>query len=276
MARALRNRRGHDESGNRVNGKVRPEEAAMSEEQKVQFSIKPVYAFGASHGLEKEVNDIRDMVIEWNSSYTTSVRKGYLVELFEKHGILDEFKAKHWMLGNTPAGEKERQRVLRIKEQYEAFLKGVGPAVSSEEEVDELLFPLESHLRDFIAANIGNIKPHGLALHLYVDSSGRNGIEYPTGVGSTGVGPIDVLAEDSNGDLVVFELKLSKGPDRAVGQALRYMGWVTKHLASGKKVSGVIVAHEIDEKLKYAVSVTPNITVFEYKVRFDLYQAGLS
>lgn len=63
---------------------------------------------------------------------------------------------------------------------------------------------------------------------------------------------------------MVFELKLSKGPDRAVGQVLRYMGWISKHLAS-EKVSGVIVAHEIDEKLKYAISAVGNITVFEYK-----------
>jgi endonuclease len=100
-------------------------------------------------------------------------------------------------------------------------------------EADNLLFPLESHLRDFIATNLNNIKLHGLALRLFQDSSGRDGVEYPTAVG-----PIDILAQDSNGDLVVFELKLSKGPDRAVGQALRYMGWVSKHLAGGKKVSG--------------------------------------
>jgi hypothetical protein len=48
------------------------------------------------------------------------------------------------------------------------------------------------------------------------------------------------------------------------------MGWVKKHLAAGKKVSGVVVAHQIDEKLKYAVSVAQDITVFEYKIKFDL------
>jgi hypothetical protein len=244
----------------------------MNNEQKVRFSILPAYAFGAAHGLEKEVNNIRHLVIEWDLPYTTSLRKGYLLELFEKHGIFDQFKAEHWQLGNTPRGEKERQRVLGIKARYEAFLAGGAPELPPEEEAEEqLLFPLESQLRDFIAANIGNIKLDGRSLRLYVDSSCPNGVEYPTEVG-----PIDILAVDSNGDFVVFELKLNKGPDRAVGQALRYMGWVSKHLASGKKVSGVIVAHEIDEKLKYAVSVAPNITVFEYKVRFDLKQVSLS
>jgi hypothetical protein len=79
----------------------------MSEEPKVRFSIRPAYEFGAAHGLEKEVSEIRDMDIEWDSSYTTSLRKGYLVELFEKRGIFDAFKAEHWPLGNTPSGEKE-------------------------------------------------------------------------------------------------------------------------------------------------------------------------
>jgi len=243
----------------------------MMEEEKLRFSIKPAYAFGESHGLEKEVNAIRDMEIEWDSSYNTSLRKGYLIELFEKRGILDEFKIKHWPLGNTPAGEKERQRVLRIKAQYEAFLAGGAPELSPPEEADELLFPLESHLRDFITRNIGSIKPHGRTLRLYVAPSGRSGIEYPTDIGQ-----IDILAEESNGDFVVFELKLSRGPDRAVGQALRYMGWVKKHLAASKNVSGVIVAHDIDEKLRYAVSVAPNVSVFEYKVKFDLNQVSLT
>jgi hypothetical protein len=37
-----------------------------------------------------------------------------------------------------------------------------------------------------------------------------------------------------------------------------------------------IVAREIDEKLKYAVSLVPSIAVFEYKLRFDLQQVGLT
>jgi hypothetical protein len=32
----------------------------MMEEQKVRFSIKPAYAFGEVHDLEKEVSAIRD------------------------------------------------------------------------------------------------------------------------------------------------------------------------------------------------------------------------
>ena len=135
---------------------------------------------------------------------------------------------------------------------------------------DALCFPLESHLRDFIARNLSEVAPGGAKLKLYQDAEGRKGVEYPTGVG-----PIDILATDGEGNFVVFELKLSKGPDYAVGQLLRYMGWVTKQMASGQKVSGVIVAQEMTEKLKYAVSLVPAITLYEYRLTFDLQSVAL-
>jgi RecB family endonuclease NucS len=137
-------------------------------------------------------------------------------------------------------------------------------------ETDGLAFPLEHHLRDFIAVNIETIRLNGEKLQLYRDASGRDGIEYPTDVG-----PIDILAQDTVGNLIVFELKLSKGADRAIGQILRYMGWVQKHLAGPAQVRGIIVASTIDEKLQYAVSLVPSITVFEYTLRFDLKQIAL-
>jgi RecB family endonuclease NucS len=71
---------------------------------------------------------------------------------------------------------------------------------------------------------------------------------------STTVGPIDLLATDiSTGDYVVIELKKGRSADKVYGQCLRYMGWVRKNLAAeGAKVLGVIVAREIDYKLKAA------------------------
>src|SRR5216684_7604182 len=102
----------------------------MNEEQTQTLSVRAAYAFGAAHGLEREVNEIREMVIEWDS-YTSSLRRGYIVALFEKNGIFDTFKEEHWPFGNTPSGEKGRLRYLRIKSQYEAFLDGRGPEPGS-------------------------------------------------------------------------------------------------------------------------------------------------
>ena len=126
-------------------------------------------------------------------------------------------------------------------------------------------FGLEYQLRDFIAQNIGAVLVTGKALRLYVDHEGRTGVEYPTAVGR-----IDILAVDSSGAFFVFELKRARSPDHAIGQLARYMGWVKKTLGSDKVVNGVIVAKVISDSLRYAVSVVPNVNLFEYEIEFHL------
>jgi len=42
----------------------------MQENQTVALSLNAAYAFGAANGLAREVNDIRNMVIEWDSTYS--------------------------------------------------------------------------------------------------------------------------------------------------------------------------------------------------------------
>ena len=48
------------------------------------------------------------------------------------------------------------------------------------------------------------------------------------------------------------------------------MGWVKRHLAIEKPVHGVIVAASIDERLKYAAVVVPDVSILEYEVSFKL------
>ena len=119
-------------------------------------------------------------------------------------------------------------------------------------------FALESHLRDYLAKNLSTLTIHGKNLELV-------STEYPTEVG-----PIDILAKDNEGNFYVFELKLSKGVDKALGQILRYMGWIKKEESNGKSVSGIIVAEKIDDKLKYAIQAVNNVDLFEYEVNFTL------
>jgi Holliday junction resolvase-like predicted endonuclease len=71
---------------------------------------------------------------------------------------------------------------------------------------------------------------------------------------STTVGPIDLLTIDTIiGDYVVIEIKKGRSADKVYGQCSRYMGWVRKNLIKdGEKVHGVIVARQIDDKLKAA------------------------
>jgi hypothetical protein len=140
-----------------------------------------------------------------------------------------------------------------------------GASETEETETQGVTFGLEYQLRDFIAQNIGNISVEGTHLRLYVDATGRDGVEFPTAVG-----PIDILAVDDSGAFVVFELKRARSPDHAIGQLARYMGWVRETIGRDRQVRGVIVASTITDNLKYAVAVIPNVTLFEYQVEFHL------
>lgn len=123
-------------------------------------------------------------------------------------------------------------------------------------------FAYESDLRNYLAKNLSIINP-GLTLY---EREEVNGIEFPAGGRF-----IDILAVDSNGDLVVIELKVSRGYDRVVGQLMRYMAWIRQNQAEpGQKVRGIIVACEISDDLLLACSETPDVQLFEYELSLAL------
>lgn len=185
------------------------------------------------------------------------------------HQLRGMLRAKGWSIQETPsevriippeAGASNRE----ISE----VLGGEGiDAVPEEDEAP--YFSLEYQLRDFIASNIGTITISNKRLRLFVDQTGRDGIEYPTAVG-----PIDILATDETGAIVVFELKKAASPDRAMGQLARYMGWVRQTIGRDREVLGIIVARTITENLRYAASIVPNVSLYEYELAFTLKQAN--
>jgi endonuclease len=163
----------------------------------------------------------------------------------EQHGL--------WEIHQSPDG------TLSVRLLQEP-LSEQTPTSDSDEQSST--FALEGHLRDYLARNLANSSDFG-TLTIYTSQDGRDGVEF-----QTDVGPIDILATAPSGDFHVFELKLGRGPDNALGQILRYMGWVSQHLAKDKKVFGVIVASEISEKLRYAVTLVPNVRLMEYELHF--------
>jgi hypothetical protein len=241
---------------------------AIGPTQTATLPLKAAYAFGAANGLANDIAAIRDLEIEWESSYDSSLRRGYIVELFQRHSIFEEFKKQHWHAGNTPRGERWTRRFLKIKKAYENFQAG-RPAIVGDESEDEDIeafesspeFPYEEDLKNYLAKNLQVIE-RGLQVY---EKNGITGIEYPVGGRF-----IDILAVDRDGGFVVVELKVSKGYEKTIGQLLRYMGWVQKNLAAGARVRGVIVANEINEDLKLAASLMPDVKLAEYEISFTL------
>jgi hypothetical protein len=242
----------------------------MNDEQLRTLSLKAAYAFGESRGLEQEIKAIRDMVIEWDSSYTSSLRRGYIIELFEKRGVFAAFKTAHWVVGNTATGETQRRRYLRIKTQYEEFLggepdpAGPGDTEGGDDSQETREFALEAHLRDFLARNMGLIEP---GLHLY-SSEDCSGVEF-----AVDGGRIDLMAVDLDGKFVIIELKLSQGRNKTLGQLLYYMGWVDQHLGNGP-CRGYIIASEISEELSVAVARVPGVRLARYRMSFAIEPVG--
>ena len=199
---------------------------------------------------------------EWLRQHPEHVPPGLDATSSTSHQLRNGLRRLGWSIQETPTEVR-----LILPGAAEASVDAVlGDQADAEDlETPTAVFGLEFQLRDFIAQNIGAIDVRGKRLQLYVDATGRDGVEFPTAVG-----PIDILAVDGSGAFFVFELKRGRSPDHAIGQVTRYMGWVKQTIGKDREVNGVIVAKVISESLRYAVSVVPNVSLFEYEVEFHL------
>jgi hypothetical protein len=134
-------------------------------------------------------------------------------------------------------------------------------------ETSEQVFGLELHLHDFLRDNWDQTE-FGRDWVLLEEDGEIVGFKYNT----REVGQIDLLAKHRNKPRwLVVELKRGRTSDEAVGQALRYRGWVRRHLAKpGETVETVIVSHLADPKLLYALEGVEDVAVRTYSVRFSL------
>lgn len=146
-----------------------------------------------------------------------------------------------------------------------------GPVEDEAEDLDlvatpPLEFALEVFLEEFVLTNWEGID-WGRPLELWEPETGELGHQL-----ATPVGRLDFLCRDTATDaLVVVELKRGRPSDTVVGQAARYMGWVRAHLAAeNQRVEGIIVAHEQDLRLAYAVAAVPGLAILTYSVDFAL------
>lgn len=134
-------------------------------------------------------------------------------------------------------------------------------------------FGLERHLHEFLRDSWDKM-PLGRDWALYTEQGDPEaGYEYPCPVGR-----IDLLARSRNAKKpkwLVVELKRNQSSDDTVGQILRYMGYVQEHLANGETVEGIVIAHETDDKLRYALKAVPNVRLMLYEVEFHLVDPSL-
>jgi hypothetical protein len=162
--------------------------------------------------------------------------------------ILDEFIDK--MIKDS-----EMYRPLNIMPPEEDRKQSFVPENQPPESFPSISVSLEEDLRNHIAHDPGIIEPD-LKLK-------KGGIGYHTEMGN-----LDFLCEDRDGNNVVIELRKGHSGDQAVGQILRYMGWLKKN--EGHNVRGIIVLEKPDEKVTYAASAVPTIKVLYYKVQFEI------
>jgi hypothetical protein len=127
-------------------------------------------------------------------------------------------------------------------------------------------FGLERHLHEFLWENWPNTDL-GRDWALYEENGEEVGYEYVCDVGR-----IDLLARHrKRSEWLVIELKRNQSSDTTVGQVLRYMGWVRRRLAKpGDKVRGLIIAHQADSSIQYALDSAPDVALNLYEVEFRL------
>jgi len=204
---------------------------------------------------------------EWLRQHPQHIPPGLDPTSSTSHRLRNALKKRGWQVQDSPTEVRLILPGASGETAVDDVLGDPGEAITANEEAAS--FALEAQLRDFIVENLSRIPIDGRRLDLFSDSSGQSGVEYVTPIGR-----IDILAVDAEGSLLIFELKLERGPDRALGQLARYMGWVRAHLAQGRPVSGVIVASSIDERLRYAASVIPNVILLEYEIDFRVSQVA--
>jgi hypothetical protein len=148
--------------------------------------------------------------------------------------VRDDLSNKNYRIRIAKCTKVEHDEVLVASRVYQRL--GFGRD-------DGTFFVLESGLEEAVKANL---KQLGLRL---ADADIRQQCSLGIGAGRT-----DLICLDQNSDFVILELKAVHTSDEAVGQILRYMGFVREKWAeaSGKKVRGIILSPSFDEQLRLA------------------------
>ena len=247
---------------------------ATVQTQEPEFESLPLrlaWGFLEANGLATEATQIRNNPEQFGS-YTTSLRRAKIVALLRRKDLLDKFIETKWRYALVPAGKKKLKWYDQIYSKYETSGAAEVPppnAATDDETEAETKFALEEQLRDYLAENLGILEPglslwpveNGDAVEFQVDESGPSR-------------RIDILAKDCIGLPVVIELKVSRGHEKTVGQALYYRAKI-KHKFGAKRVRIFIVAAEVSPELRAAASEVSDVFLFEYSLAVKVTAIGV-
>lgn len=137
------------------------------------------------------------------------------------------------------------------------FGAGSDPKSDTDDSSNEARFSLERDLQMALRSNIQDLET-GLSI---IDG----GIER-----TVDVGRIDITAEDTEGRLVIIELKAGKASLPHIGQLLSYMG--CENSDSNRTVRGILVANDFDSRLVAAAKAVPNVSLVTYSFHFSFHR----
>lgn len=123
------------------------------------------------------------------------------------------------------------------------------------EESFEARASLERDIHGYLASRLEELEP-GLTLH-------EDGVEYRTDAGR-----VDILAIDTDQQLVAIEIKAGKAGDRALGQLLGYVGCLSCQEVIRGQIRGILVAADFDNRVVYACKNLPNVNLVKYPLSF--------
>lgn len=147
-----------------------------------------------------------------------------------------------------PSWFNNLQYKIQVSETHESAIevlreKELDVTLSEEEEKTLAEQLAEKEIEEFYRDRLGLLET-GLKLY---KAGKRNGQQFPTIVGR-----VDLLCVGADGDFVVVEIKRDDASDAAIGQTLRYVGWVYQHLCKENSVRSIVLAGGFPDKVRYA------------------------
>ncbi len=190
---------------------------------------------------------IRELVIDVYNSEGAMPSYEKLTTLVREHFPNSKWQKSHydWYKSQIKTGRLSLTNGLASEDDADQI----------ENEVEESLearVSIECDLRDYLSRHLTQLEPK-LTLH-------DGGVEYQTDAGR-----IDILAVDKQQNLVVVEIKAGRAKDSAIGQLLGYMGCLSTR---GKKVRGILVASNFDERVVFGSRCLPGIRLIKYTLSF--------